>query len=171
MAGRQSGENNERGNLASVPNPMSSAARFWICDSRSHPGSRSASDWLPVSMAAANLSCASSDRLSGHWKPERHEAVWRTVAVGKGSWRNLAAVPESVSGTACVDDEHFATRRICSGSASVGSRTFASADAIGFTIPEATASSPRTCRDWNRKVCVSAGSSVSVPRSDRGLGQ
>ena len=101
--------------------------------------------------------------------------MWRTVAIGKGrrdnKWRDLAAVLEGLPRAPRLDDERSVAGRVCPVSTSAVSRTFASADAIGFTIPVATASRAGTCRDWNRRVCVSAGSSVPVPRSDRGLGQ
>ena len=61
MAGHEIGRNNEWRDLASVFSPMPSATWFWSCDSRSHASARPASDWLPLSVAAAGLfSCPSS---------------------------------------------------------------------------------------------------------------
>ena len=117
MAGREVGGNNEWRDLASVSSPMPNAARFWSCDSRSHASSRPASDWLPLSVAAAGFSCLSSDDLDGRWKPKRHETVWRAVAGRKSGWnnkrRNLAAVPESLPGAARINDERSAAGRLC----------------------------------------------------------
>ena len=97
------------------------------------------------------------------------------MAIGKGrrdnKWRNLAAVLEGLPRAPRLDDERSVAGRVCPVSASAGSHAFPGADAIGFTIPLATASPAGTCRDWNRRVCVSPRSSVPVPWSDRGLGQ
>ena len=154
---------------------MPSAAKFWTHNSGSHAGSGVAADWFPVPLATARRLYPSWRALNGGQQPKRHETVWRTVAIGKGrrdnKWRDLAAVPKSLPGPARLNDERSVAGRVCPGSTSAGSRTFVSADAIGFTIPVATASRAGTCRDWNRRVWVSAGSSVPVPWSDRGLGQ
>ena len=57
MAGRQSGGNNERRNLATVPRPMPSAAQFWSCYSRTYACSHHpASNWFLVPVGSAGRS-------------------------------------------------------------------------------------------------------------------
>jgi hypothetical protein len=103
--------------------------------------------------------------------------MWRTVASRKGGWdnkrRNLATVPESLPGAARLNDERSAAGRICASNASDSSCAFARADTIGFTVSVAAASSSTR---WERRVdcgriCVVAGSSVSLSRINRRLGQ
>jgi hypothetical protein len=154
---------------------MPSAAKFWTYNSGSHAGSGVAADWFPVPLATARRLYPSWRALNGGQQPKRHETVWRTVAIGKGrrdnKWRDLAAVLEGLPRAPRLNDERSLPRWVCSRDTSAGSRPVSSADAIGFTIPVATASRAGTCRNWNRRVCVSPGSSVPVPWSDRGLGQ
>ena len=179
MAGREIGGNNEWRDLASVFSPMPSAARFWSCDGRSYACSRPASDRFRLSLAAARLfSCPSSDHFNGHRKSKRHETVWRAGASRKGSWnnrrRNLATVPEILPGAARLDDKRSATGRIyASASSSTGSRAFASTDSIGFPVSVAAASNSARWRHRidRRRICVGAGSSVSLSRINCRLGQ
>jgi len=99
------------------------------------------------------------------------------VAIGEGrwdnKWRDLAAVLEGLPRAPRLDDERSVAGRVCPGSTSAGSCAFASADAIGFTIPVATANSstrwgPRVDR---RRVSVATGSSVSLSRINCRLGE
>jgi hypothetical protein len=171
MAGREIGGNDEWRDLASVFSPMPSAAQFRSCNGRSC----SASNWLPVSMAAASLFCPSSGRTNGHREPERHEAVRRAVASRKGGWdnkrRNLATVPEGLPDAARLDDERAAAGRLCSGCTSAGSCS--SADAIGFTVSVAAAgiSFCWRCGVDRRRIRVAAAGSVSLSRINCRLGQ
>ena len=177
MAVREIGRNDEWRDVASVPSPMPSSAWFWRCDRGSYACSQHpASNWLPLSVAAAGLfSCPSSDHLNSHRKSKRHETVWRAVASRKGSWnykwRNLATVPEILPGAARLNDKRSAAGRICASNAS--SCAYASADTIGFTVPVAAASSSARWkrRVERRRICVGAGSSVSLSRIDCRLGQ
>ena len=162
MAGREIGGNNEWRDLASVFSPMPSAAWFWSRDSGP------ASNGLLVPVANACRSGPSSDHLNGHRKSKRHETVWRAVASRKGGWnnrrRNLATIPEILPGAVRLNNERSAARRICTGNA--GYCAFASASAIGFTVSVATASNSAS---WERRVdrsriCVGAGSSISLSR-------
>jgi hypothetical protein len=177
MAGREIGGNDEWRDLASVFSPMPSAAQFRSCNGRSYARSRSASNWLPVSMAAASLFCPSSGRTNGHREPERHEAVWRAVASRKGGWdnkrRNLATVPEGLPDAARLDDERAAAGRLCPGCTSAGSCAFSSADAIGFTVSVAAAgiSFCWRCGVDRRRIRVAAAGSVSLSRINCRLGQ
>ena len=99
------------------------------------------------------------------------------MASRKGGWdnkrRNLATVPESLPGPARLNDERSAAGRICAGNASTSSCVFARADTIGFTLSVAAASSfTRWERRVDRKrICVAAGSSVSLSRINCRLGQ
>jgi hypothetical protein len=125
---------------------MSSAARFWSYDSRSHASSGAASNGLFVPLANARASGPSSDRLNGHRKSKRHETVRRTVAIREGSRddkrRNLATVPESLPGATSLNDERSAPGRIhASAGPTTGPRAYARANTIGFTISVAAASS------------------------------
>ena len=99
------------------------------------------------------------------------------MASRKGGWdnkrRNLATVPESLPGAARLNDERSAAGRICASNASASSCAFARADTIGFTVSVAAASSSTR---WERRVdcrriCVAAGSSVSLSRINCRLGQ
>jgi hypothetical protein len=100
---------------------------------------------------------------------------YRLVASRKGSWnykwRNLATVPEILPGAARLNDKRSAAGRICASNAS--SCAYASADTIGFTVPVAAASSSARWkrRVERRRICVGAGSSVSLSRIDCRLGQ
>ena len=173
MAGREIGGSDKWRDLASVFSPMPSAAQFRSCNGRSYARSRSASNWLPVSMAAASLFCPSSARTNGHREPERHEAVWRAVASRKGRWdnkrRNLATVPEGLPDAARLDDERAAAGRLCPGCTSA----FSGADAIGFTVSVAAAgiSSCWRCGVDRRWIRVAAAGSVSLSRINCRLGQ
>ena len=118
MAGREIGGNDEWRDVASVPSPMPSAARFWSCDSGSYACSRTQPQTGSLfPWQAAGRSSPSSDGLDGRREPKRHETVWRAVASRKGSWnnrrRNLATIPESLPGAARLDDERSAAGRIC----------------------------------------------------------
>jgi hypothetical protein len=169
MAGREIGGNNEWRDLASVFSPMPSAAWFWSRDSGP------ASNGLLVPVANACRSGPSSDHLNGHRKSKRHKTVWRAVASRKGGWnnrrRNLATIPEILPGAARLDDKRSAAGGICASNAS--SCAYASADTIGFTVPVAAASSSARWkrRVERRRICVGAGSSVSLSRIDCRLGQ
>ena len=131
---------------------------------------------LALSVAAAGLfSCPSSDHVNGHRKPKRHETVWRAVASRKGGWnnrrRNLAPVPEILPGAARLNDEGPDAGRICA--SNTGPCAYASADAIGFTVSVAAASSSA---GWGRRVdrrriSVGAGSSISLSGINCRLGQ
>jgi len=70
--------------------------------------------------------------------------VWRAVASRKGGWdnkrRNLATVPESLPGPACLNNDRSAAGRIYASNASASSCVFARADTIGFTLSVAAAS-------------------------------
>jgi cation diffusion facilitator CzcD-associated flavoprotein CzcO len=128
------------------------------------------------SVANAGRSYLSSDGLDGRRKSKRHETVWRAVASRKGSWdnrrRNLATIPEILPGAARLDDKRSATRRIyASACSSTGS--YASADAIGFTVSMAAASSST---GWKRRVdrrriCFATAGPVSLSRINGRLGQ
>jgi hypothetical protein len=184
MADGESGRNDQRRDVATVPSPMPNARGFRGCDSRSYPSVDPASNWLPISVAAAGLfSCLRCEHLHDQRKPKRDEAMWGAVASRKGGGNNrrgnVAAVPESLPDPACLNDERFSARRVCSGSGctNVGSRPFASANAnanaIGFIVSMATASlsTRRGCRIHRRRVCVGPASSVSLPWIDCRLGQ
>ena len=85
--------------------------------------------------------------------------------------RNLATIPEILPGPARLDDKRSVAGRVCASNA--GSCAYASADAIGFTVSVAAASSSA---GWGRRVnrrriCVGAGSSGSLSRINCGLGQ
>ena len=139
-AGCEIGRNEEWRDLALVPSPMPSPAWFWNRDSGSYACSQHpASNGLLIPVANAGRSHPSSDGLG---QPKRHETVWRAVASRKGSWnnrrRNLATIPEILPGAARLNDKRSAAGGIC---ASTGSRAFASADAIAFTVSVAAASS------------------------------
>ena len=178
MAVREIGRNDEWRDLASVPSPMPGPAWFWSCDSGSYACSQHpASNGLLIPVANAGRSYPSSDGLDGRWQPKRHETVWRAVASRKGSWnnrrRNLATIPEGLPGAARLDDKRSAARRIYVSACSAGSRAFASADTIRFTVSVAAASNsagwqPRVDR---RRICVGAGSSISLSRINCRLGQ
>ena len=120
--------------------------------------------------------CPSSGRTNGRREPERHEAVWRAVASRQGGWdnkrRNLATVPEGLPDAARLDDERAAARRLCPGCTSAGSCAF-SADAIGFTVSVAAASSSSCwrCGVDRRRIRVAAAGSVSLSRINGRLGQ
>ena len=96
----------------------------------------------------------------------------------QGGWNNrrrhLATIPEILPGAARLDDKRSATGRIyASACSSTGSRAFASADAIRFTVSVAAAGSST---GWKRRVDrrrigVGAGSSVSLSRINGRLGQ
>jgi hypothetical protein len=128
-------------------------------------------------VANAGRSYPSSDGLDGRWQP-KHETVWRAVASRKGGWnnrrRNLATIPEILLGAARLDNKRSAAGRIyASACSSTGSRAFASADAIRFTVSVAAAGSST---GWKRRVdrrriCVGAGSSASLSRINGRLGQ
>jgi hypothetical protein len=147
------GRNEEWRDLASVPSPMPSPAWFWNRDSGSYACSQHpASNGLLIPVANAGRSYPSSDGLDRRRKSKRHETVWRAVASCKGSWdsrrRNLATIPEILPGATRLDDKRSATRRIYpSACSSTGS--YASADAIGFTVFMAAASSST---GWKRRV-------------------
>jgi hypothetical protein len=152
---------------------MPSAAWFRSCDTRSHASSGPASNRLLVPMANASRSSPSSDHLNGHRKSKRHETVWRAVASRKGSWnnrrRNLATVPESLPGAARLNDKRSATGRIYASASPSTRATYT----IGFTVSVAAASS---FTRWKRRVdrrriCVGAGSSISLSRINCRLGQ
>jgi hypothetical protein len=103
--------------------------------------------------------------------------MWRAVASRKSGWnnkwRNLATVPESLPGPACLNHEPSAAGRICASNASASSCVFARADTIRFTLSVAAASSSTRWErraDW-RRICVAAGSSVSLSRINCRLGQ
>jgi hypothetical protein len=176
MAVREIGRNDEWRDVASVPSPMPSPAWFWSCDSRSYACSQHpASNGLLIPVANAGRSYPSSDGLEGRWQPKRHETVWRAMASRKGSWNNrgriLATIPEILPGAARLGDKRSAAGRVCASNA--GSRAYASADAIGFTVSVAAASSSA---GWGRRVdrrriCVGAGSSGSLSRINCRLGQ
>jgi hypothetical protein len=142
---------------------------------RSYVGPGPASDRLPLSVAAAgrSRSCPSPEHLDGRRKSKRHETVWRAVASRKGSWnnkwRNLATVPEILPGAARLNDKRSAAGRICARNAGA----YASADTIGFTVSVAAASSSARWKHRvdRRRICVSAGSSVSLSRIDCRLDQ
>jgi hypothetical protein len=152
---------------------MPSAAQFWSCYSGSNACSHHpASNWFLVPVANAGRSA--SGGLARGKQPKRHETVWRAVASRKGGWdnkwRNLATFPESLPGPACLNDERSAAGRNC---ASDSSYAFARADTIGFTVSVAAASSSTR---WEhrvdcRRICVAAGSSVSLSRINCRLGQ
>jgi hypothetical protein len=100
------------------------------------------------------------------------------VASRKGGWNNsrrkLATIPEILPGTARLDDKRSATGLIyASACSSTGSRAFASADAIRFTVSVAAASSSTGWKHRvdRRRICVGAGSSVSLSRINCRLGQ
>jgi hypothetical protein len=179
MAGREIGRNDEWRDVASIPGPMPSPAWFWSCDRGSYACSQHpAFNRLLVPVANAGRSYPSSDGLDGRWQPKRHETVWRAVASRKGGWnnkrRNLATIPEILPGAARLDDKRSATGRIyASACSSTGSRAFASADTIRFTVSVAAASNSA---GWQRRVdrrriCVGAGSSISLSRINCRLGQ
>jgi hypothetical protein len=97
------------------------------------------------------------------------------MASRKGGWNNrgriLATIPEILPGAAHLDDKRSAAGRICASNA--GSCAYAGADAIGFTVSVAAASSST---GWKRRVdrrriCVGAGSSGSLSRINCRLGQ
>ena len=151
---------------------MPSAAKFWIYHSGSHAGSSVAAVWFLVPLATARRPYPSCRALNCGQQPKRHETVWRAVAIGEGrwdnKWRDLAAVLEGLPRAPRLDDERSVAGRVCPGSTSAGSCAFASADAIGFTIPVATANSstrwgPRVVK-WTRflgpGVKLEAGRSV-----------
>jgi len=174
MAGRESSRNDERRDLAAVPCPMPNAARFWGGDNRSHACYRPTSNWLPISVAATGISFTSSDHLNDRRKSKRDETMWGAVASRKSGRnnrrRNLAAVPESLPGSARINDKR-SPRRLRSSRASAGSSAFSGVDAIGFIISVAAAS--RSAR-WEQSIDesrVGAGSSVSLSRIDGRLGQ
>ena len=163
----------------SIPSPMPSPAWFWSCDSGSYACSQHpASNWLPIPVATTGRSYTRSDGLDGRRQPKRHETVWRAVASRKGGWnnrwRNLATVPEILPCAARLNDKRSATGRIYSSAcSSTGSRAFASADTIRFTVSVAAASNSA---GWQRRVdrrriCVGAGSSISLSRINCRLGQ
>jgi hypothetical protein len=176
MAVREIGRNDEWRDVASVPSPMPSPAWFWSCDSGSYACSQHpASNGLLIPVANAGRSYLSSDGLDGRWQAKRHETVWRAVASRKGRRnnrrRNLATIPEILPGPARLDDKRSVAGRVCASNA--GSCAYASADAIGFTVSVAAASSSA---GWGRRVdrrriCVGAGSSGSLSRINCGLGQ
>jgi hypothetical protein len=162
--------------LTLPPSPMSNPHWFWSCDGRSYACSHHpAFNGLLVPMANVGHSCPGTHGLNGHRKSKRHETVWRAVASRKGSWnykwRNLATVPEILPGAARLNDKRSAAGRICASNAS--SCAYASADTIGFTVPVAAASSSARWkrRVERRRICVGAGSSVSLSRIDCRLGQ
>jgi hypothetical protein len=177
MAVREIGRNDEWRDAASVPSPMPSPAWFWSCDSRSYACSRHrASNGLLIPVANAGRSYPSSDGLNGHRKPKRHETVWRAVASRKGGWnnrrRNLATIPEILPGAARLDEKRSAAGRIYAGAcSSTGSR--AGADAIRLTVSVAAASNSagRDRRVDRGRICVGAGSSISLSRINCRLGQ
>jgi hypothetical protein len=162
------------GHLAEVSSPMPNAARFWSWDSRSHAGCRPTSNWLPVSVAATGISSTGSDPLDDWRKPKRDETMRGTVASrkrsGNNSRRNLAAVPESLPGTARINDKR-SPRRLRSGGTSTGSCAFSGADAIGFIVSVAAASRSACWEHSVDRSRVGAGSSVSLSRIDGRLGQ
>ena len=127
---------------------MPSPAWFWSCDSGSYACSQHpASNGFLIPAANAGRSYIRSDGLDGRWQPKRHETVWRAAASRKGGWnnrwRNLATVPEILPGAARLNDKRSATGRIyASACSSTGSRAFASADTIRFTVSVAAASNP-----------------------------
>jgi hypothetical protein len=98
------------------------------------------------------------------------------VASRKSGWnnrrRNLATIPQILPGAARLDDKRSATRRIyASACSSTGS--YASADAIGFTVSMAAASSST---GWKRRVdrrriCFATAGPVSLFRINGRLGQ
>jgi hypothetical protein len=175
MAVREIGRSDEWRDLASVPSPMPNAAWFWSCDSRSSACSQHpASNGLLIPVANAGRSCSSSDGLDGRWQPKRHEIVWRAVASRKGSWNNRRRNrPQFLKspGAARLDDKRSGAGGICANNA--GSCAYASADAIGFTVSVAAASSATgwTRRVDRRRICVGAGSSGSLSRINGRLGQ
>ena len=79
----------------------------------------------------------------------------------------MATVPEILPCAARLNDKRSATGRIyASACSSTGSRAFASADTIRFTVSVAAASNSA---GWQRRVdrrriCVGAGSSISLSR-------
>jgi hypothetical protein len=175
---REIGRNDERRDKASVPSPMPGPTWFWSCDSGSACSQHPASNRLLIPLANAGRSYPSSDGLDGRRKSKRHETMWRAVASRKGrwnnKWRNLATVPEILPCAARLNDKRSATGRIyASACSSTGSRAFASADTIRFTVSVAAASDSA---GWQRRVdrrriCVGAGSSISLFRINCRLGQ
>jgi len=91
------------------------------------------------------------------------------VASRKGVWNNrqhnLATIPEILPGAARLDDKRSAAGRICASNA--GSCAYVSADAIGFTVSVAAASSSTGWKHHvdRRRICVGAGSSDRCPGS------
>jgi hypothetical protein len=176
MAVREIGRNDEWRDLASVPSQMPGPAWFWGRDSGSYACSQHpASNGLLISVANAGRSCPNSDYLNRHRKPKRHETVWRAAASRKGSCnnrrRNLATIPKILPDAARLDHKRSAAGRICASAA--GSCTHASADAIGFTVSVAAASSST---GWKRRVdqsriCFVSAGPVSLSRINGRLGE
>jgi hypothetical protein len=102
-------------------------------------------------------------------------AQWQAAKAGwNNRRRNLATIPEILPGAARLDDKRAATGRIYSSAcSSTGSRAFASADTIRFTVSVAAASGPIRWkrRVDRRRICVGAGSSISLSRINCRLGQ
>ena len=135
-----------------------------------------ASNGFLIPVTNAGRSYLRSDGLDGRWQPKRHETVWRAVASRKGGWnnrrRNLATIPEILPGRARLDDKRSTAGRIyASACSSTGS--FASADAIGFTVSMAAASSSTDSkrRVDRRRICFASTGPISLSRINGRLGQ
>jgi hypothetical protein len=179
MAGREIGGNNERRDLASVFSPVPSAAWFWRCDSRSYASSGPASNRLPPSVAAAGLfSRRSSDHLNSTGNQsvvKQCGAQWQAAkaggTTGGATWPPFlkSCRAQLASTTSAPPSGGF----MPAPAPAPAPAPFASTDAIGFTVSVATASN---CTRWKRRidrrrVCVGAGSSVSLSGINCRLGQ
>jgi hypothetical protein len=99
------------------------------------------------------------------------------VASHKSSWnnrrRNLATVPKGLPRAARLNDKRVAPGRIYAGCTSTYINARARADTIRVTISVATASNSagwKCCLD-RKRICVGAGSSISLSRINCRLGQ
>ena len=82
MAGRQAGRHDKRRDMAPVPRPMPSAAKFWSCNSRSHTGSGVAQTRFPVPRqqpAAPTPAATPSTAVSNQSVMKQCGAQWQSA--------------------------------------------------------------------------------------------
>jgi hypothetical protein len=99
---------------------------------------------VPCSRGKRRPLLPSADHLNGYRKPKRHETVCAQWQAAKAAGTTSGTTWSQFPGTARLNGKRSATARIRASNASVCSRALASADAMGFIVSVAAASSSTT---------------------------